>query len=561
MNYSPAIEQKEYLRAPSITDEPLLVVLLKMFLLLGFVAFAFGCSPATKTASIVSSPGEPATPDSLPVSIKLDQDLGKTLDQLLSSPDFAQGRWGVAVFALKDGKLIYEHGGDQLFTPASNMKIYTTAVAVDLLGPDYRWRTSVYSDSEPDSSGTIRGDVVLYGRGAPDFISANRHDNSNSIEELTKALVERGVKHIQGNVIGDESYFRGDPTGEGWQWNDLQWYFGAEASALTVNANSVEVSITSSPKTSEPPKVTTNDVDGYVQTTNNLITVGQGEPLRIGVKREPTDNNVIVWGQYPAGARGYGASMSVHTPSLWAAKIFLRSLKSHGIVVDGDARYRDSRIAEQNRFDPQGKSELAFVNSKTLGEIVRTTNKLSVNLYAELLLRTLGRERTAMLSADSEVGRERGDDERGTDLVRLWLSKQGIKISNLAIHDGSGLSRLDLVTPRATAQLLEAIRKTNSAKVFTDSLPIAGTDGTLGGRLKATEGRVVAKTGALTYDNSLSGYFTANNGETYAFSVICNDFVGHSGSIRLIDQLMIALTQHLDNGAPALKSTQPKAKQ
>ncbi len=558
MSYSQSIEQNE--SSPGLSNRSNSSNFIGVLLVL--LVFIFGCSQSPHTSQATPSQPEPTrAPEPPPIAVKLDQDLGKTLDQLLSNPEFSQARWGVAVLALKDGKLIYEHNGDQLFTPASNMKVYTTAVALDLLGADYHWRTSVYSDSEPDASGTIRGDVVLYGRGAPDFLSSNKHDSTNSIEELTKSLVARGVKHIQGNVVGDESYFRGDTISQGWQWNDLQWYFGAEASALTVNANSVEVSITSATKTSEQPKVTTSDVDGYVQTINNLVSVERGEPLRIGVKREPTDNNVIVWGQYPVGARGYGASLSVHQPAVWAAKIFLRMLKSQGITVDGQAVGRDSRVAEKDRFNPDGKHELAFSNGKSLGEIVRMTNKLSVNLYAELLLRTIGRERSPMLPPDSEIGRERGDDESGVDLIRLWLSKQGIKTSNLALHDGSGLSRLDLVTPRATAQLLEAIRKTNSARIFTDSLPIAGTDGTLGGRLKVTEGRLVAKTGALTYDNSLSGYFTASDGQTYSFSVICNDFVGHGGSVRLIDQLVTAFTLHLDQGQSLPSKSPSKAKQ
>jgi len=559
MSYSQATEQNESLPGQSNrsnSSRPISVVLLLVLLV-----FIFGCSQNLSSPQAAHSHPEPTTPDPPPIAVKFDQDLGKTLDDLLNSSEFSEGRWGVAVLALKDGKLIYDHNGDQLFTPASNMKIYTTAVALDLLGADYHWRTSVYSDAEPDATGTIRGDIVLYGRGAPDFLSSNKTDNTNSIEELTNSLVARGVRHIQGNVIGDESYFRGDTISEGWQWNDLQWYFGAEASALTVNTNSVEVRITSATKTSQQPKVSTTDVDGYVQVINNLVSVGPGEPLRIGVKREPTDNDIIVWGQYPVGARGYGASLSVHQPSAWAARMFLRMLRSRGVTVDGQAMERDSRVAEKDRFNPEGKHELVFVNGKSLGEIVRTTNKLSVNLYAELLLRTMGRERSPMLPPDSEIGRERGDDERGADLIRLWLSKQGINTSHLALHDGSGLSRLNLVTPRATAQLLEAIRKTNSARIFMDSLPIAGTDGTLGGRLKITEGRVVAKTGALTYDNSLSGYFTSSAGQSYSFSVICNDFLGHDGSIRLIDQLITALTVHLDRRLPTPLSSSSKSKQ
>src|SRR4029078_3582006 len=260
----------------------------------------------------------------------------------------------------------------------------------------------------------------------------------------------QGVKRVQGNVIGDDSYFRGDSTGQGWQWNDLQWYFGAEASALTVNANLIELSITAAATITDQPKIVANDLDDYVQITNNLSSVEHDQRIKLGVKRDPSNNNVLVWGQYPIGASGYGVSLSVHRPSLWAAKIFQRTLKEHGIVVDGMAQARDFRVNEDKRVDPASQLELAFVGSKPLGEIIKTTNKFSVNLYAELLLRTVGRERAQMLSNDEADGREIGDDERGTALIRLWLTREGVNVNGLALHDGSGLSRLDLVSPRAT---------------------------------------------------------------------------------------------------------------
>ncbi len=523
----------------------------------------FGCSqsqPPSDRQPTQASQIQSSSTNAAELPVHIDGELSASLDQLLKSPEFSHGRWGVAVISLKDGKLIYEHNGDHLFTPASNMKVYTTAVALDLLGADYRWRTSVYSENQPDVNGIIRGDVILYGRGAPDLISANRNENHNSLEHLAKALVARGIKRIEGNIVGDESYFRGDPIGQGWQWNDLQWYFGAEASALTVNANSVEISITSSSNLNEPPKVVSNDLDGYLQLTNNLATVARNEEIKIGVHRGLSDNTVNVWGQYPVLTRGYGVSLSVHRPALWAASIFLRTLRTHGIVVDGVAKFRDSRVPVKSRFEPSGNHELAFVTSQSLSEIVKVTNKFSVNLYAELLLRTIGRERAAMLPDEREIGRELGDDERGTRLIELWLRNQKIDTRNLAIHDGSGLSRLNLVTPRATSQLLEAIRRTTSARIFTESLPVAGTDGTLQSRLQATSGRIAAKTGALTYVNSLSGYLTASAGQVYAFSITCNDQVETRNSLRLIDHFVLKLSAHFDSGTQAGRLP-PKAKQ
>jgi serine-type D-Ala-D-Ala carboxypeptidase/endopeptidase (penicillin-binding protein 4) len=484
-----------------------------------------------------------STPLHAPVLGKGNREVADALNALLDSREYASARWGVAIASLRDGKLMYERNGDKAFTPASNMKIYTTAVALDLLGSDYRWRTSVYSEAEPDSNGVVPGDLILYGKGAPDLLAANRKDNQNSLEELAIALTKRGVKRVAGNVIGDESYFRGEPIGIGWQWNDLQWYFGAEASALTINANAVEISITQPTKPGDQPKVATDDGDGFVQVRNNMAAAERGGKYRIGIQRGLSDNKVIVWGEMPPGVPGYGANLSVHQPALWASRLFVRALNAHGIMVDGSAMSRDWRVPENERFDPQNKLELAHVDSESLGELVRVTNKHSVNLYAELILRTLGRERAAMLPVDAERGRERGDDEAGIGIVQLWLSRSGVKTAGIAIHDGSGLSRLDLVTPETTVGLLQAIHRASVSQIFIDSLPIAGTDGTLQGRLQELKGKLAAKTGALTYDNSLSGYLTLDTGEVLVFSIMCNDSLGKGGAIRLIDQLISTLAK------------------
>lgn len=473
--------------------------------------------------------------------VDIDQKISKALDAILDEPEFNNSRWGVAVMSLASGKVLYQRNGNKLFTPASNMKLYSTAVSLDLLGADYRWRTSVYSETDPDQSGTIQGDLILYGRGAPDLTALNKQDSKNSLEELAKSLSARGVKRIEGNIVGDESYFRGDPTGQGWQWNDLQWYFGAEASALSINANSVEVSITPGTKVNEPAIVVTNDVDGYVEVVNNVSTVAPGEKIKLGVNRGLSDNRITVWGQYPVGEKGYGATLAVHRPSLWAANMFKRALANQGITVNGSVKYRDSRMPLKDRFNPEGKRELAHVQSRPLSDIIKTTNKYSVNLYAELLLRTLGREREPMLNLDNRESREIGDEELGGQLIKLWLRRNGGNTSGLAIHDGSGLSRLDLVTPIATTQLLRAIRLTNSGEVFLRSLPISATDGTLGGRLSEAKGAIFAKTGALTYDNSLSGYLVGKNNQVYLFSVICNDQVGPKVTNSQIDRLVTSL--------------------
>jgi D-alanyl-D-alanine carboxypeptidase/D-alanyl-D-alanine-endopeptidase (penicillin-binding protein 4) len=465
-------------------------------------------------------------------------ELTRRIDTAIDQSELAYARWGICVISLSDGSVVYQRNADRLFTPASNMKIYTTGVALDLLGAEYRWKTSVYANNQPDASGSIEGDLILYGRGAPDLMARSKDDSKGSLAKLADDLYARGVRHVTGNVIGDESYFRGDPLGDGWQWTDLQWYFGAEASALTVNGNEVDVNFVPSTKAGESSVVRVSDPEGYVTVQNRMAVAKQGVRPTIGVHRGLSDNNIEVWGEFAPGSKGFGARLSVHNPALWAAKLFLGALKTRGITVEGQTITRSSRVPPSQRFNPPQSIELASVTSQPLSEIVKRTNKESVNLYAELILRTLGRERGELAALPEAVGKERGDDETGLAVIRVWLGRAGIATSSIALHDGSGLSRLDLVTPESSARLLLSLSRTSSASAFRESLPISGRDGTLGGRLKTLIDKVSAKTGSLTYDNSLSGYLTTAKGEFWAFSIMCNDQTSHADSTRLIDQIV-----------------------
>jgi len=493
--------------------------------------------PKTKTAEKQTQPSASATPAN-------DAQLAELLDGMIDNSEFSSARWGVCVVNLADGRTLYTRNADRLFTPASNMKVYTTAVALDVLGTDYRWRTSVYADSTPDNAGTIKGDLVLYGRGAPDLTSRAHKDVPASLTQLVDALYQSGVRHVRGNVIGDDSYFRGESLGDGWLWNDVQWYFGAEPSALSIDDNEVDVEVKPPAKNGDGPIAKLSREQPELEITSDMIVVPSDKRMSVGIHRGLSDNRVHVWGEFPASSKGFGARLSIHHPAEFAATLFLNALKARGIAVDGQATSRDFRTPRTRRFDPTHATELASVSSSTLAEVVRATNKESINLNAELILRTLGRERGASPSNGEQENYERGDDVAGLELIREWLGRNGIQTSQLALHDGCGLSRLDLVKPETTVGLLRAIARTGAASAFHDSLPIAGTDGTLGGRLKDYKDRIVGKTGKLSYDNSLSGYLTTPKGETYVFSIMANDQTGATSSTQLIDKLLGAIADY-----------------
>src|ERR1051325_3950022 len=472
-------------------------------------------------------------------------ELGGKIDRAIDESAFATARWGVYVSSLRDGRVLYARNGNKPIMPASNMKVYTTALALDLLGADYRWRTSVYAAAAPDKDGTISGDIILYGRGAPDLTSETKGGRVSGLGQLADALYARGVRRVRGNVLGDESYFRGEALGDGWLWNDVQWYFGAEVSALTINGNETTLTVTPGAKAGDAVGVKFDIPSNYLHIRNDASTLERGTPTTIGITRGLSDNEARVWGQFPAGGRGFSARLSVHRPAFWAAELFREALRARGIAVEGEAQTRDARSEINARFDPQSAVELTSVQSKTLGEIARATNKESINLNAELILRTLGKERGQM-APDPDLHRNatRGDDEAATAVIRLWLGRAGIPTDGLSLHDGSGLSRLDLVTPEVTARLLAAIAGTASASVFRDSLPVAGRDGTLGGRLRDSAGRIQAKTGTLTYTNSLSGYVRTAGDEPLVFSIICNNETAEGSSTRVIDEIARLLASY-----------------
>lgn len=489
----------------------------------------------TKAQTATSTP---AAPDVVPAGP--DTGLAREIDRIFGETDLKPARFGVFVIS-KEGRVLYARNSDQLFTPASNMKVYTTAVALDLLGADFRWRTSVYANKQPDANGTITGDLTLYGRGAPDLLSKPKGD-APSLPKLAEQLYQAGVREIRGNIIGDNSYFRGELFGDGWQWNDIQWYFGAEPSALSIDENSVEVTIGPSNKQGSSANVVINPNSSPLRLVNETKTAERGDTTSIGIMRELSGNALRVWGEFPVNGRAFSAFLSVHDPAMWAATQFKQALIARGIKVTGDARARDFRLAETENSDPQKSVELAHEDSAPLSDIVRHTNKESDNLYAELILRTVGKERGANVpDPDPRKNRERGDDEAGTAVVRSWLESKGINTKGLAIRDGSGLSRLDMITPETTSRLLLAMANSNSATAFRESLPISGRDGTLNTRLKKLTGRISAKTGTLTYTHSLSGYATTTSNQTLVFSIMCNDATNGRGAVQLIDDIASAI--------------------
>jgi serine-type D-Ala-D-Ala carboxypeptidase/endopeptidase (penicillin-binding protein 4) len=447
--------------------------------------------------------------------------LAKKIDETIEKSEFANARWGVFAVSLKDGRVIAARDAQKLFNPASVQKIITSIVALDRLGADFRWRTRLYA-REKIENGTLKGDLVLYGEGAPDL-------SDEGIENLVAQLKAKGLQKIKGQIVGDESYFTGETVGDGWAWNELQWYYGAEASALSINKNLVNVSLQDGKPKAEP-------ATAPVEFSGEVAALQNGAAESIGVKRGLGSNKIYVWGE----GRNLDVRVAVENPALWSAKILKDALVKKGIAVEGDAKSAD--WTSTDKFDPETGGELASVESRTLGEIVRKMNKDSVNLYAELILRTLGKKFGAEVPDDISKGRKtRGDDAAGVAVIKKWLQANGVSFQETeTISDGSGLSRLNFVTPETIGRALVAGNQITAAEIFKSSLPVAATDGTLRGRLGNSAGKISAKTGSIAYVNALAGYAKRAD-ETLAFVILCNNETRRADSSVLIDALAASL--------------------
>jgi len=461
---------------------------------------------------------------------------------VLADPDLARAYWGIEIVSLTTGKVLYLQNGDKLFTPASNTKLFTTSAALALIGPDYKFRTSVETTGSLDKHGRLSGDLLLVGRGDPNLsgrelpydLRTQRNDHPIKVlEDLADSLVQKGVKYVDGDLVADDSYFAFERYGEGWSQADLVWGDGAPVSALAINDNVVFVNILPADRPGDRAFVSVVPFADYYRVDNRIITTPAGTARRIFFNREPGSTALTLWGEMPIDDQGANQALAIEDPAAFASELFRSLLEKRGITVYGRQRTRHTELAGLSTFSVTATAEargggdellhpglpnqtlvLASYESKPLIEDIRVVNKVSQNLHAEILLRLLAREK----GTAPTVG-------NGLEVLRGFLSKVGIPSDQYVFYDGSGLSRQNLVTPHAMVMLLTYASNQSWGKEFRDTLPLAGVDGSLADRLKGTiaQGRVYAKTGSLGGVKSLSGYATTNHGDQVAFSILSNN--------------------------------------
>lgn len=482
------------------------------------------------------SPSPIPAPAKSSVPSKSVAELQQKIAAVLAKPELSSALIGLKIVSLDTGKVIFEENEDKLLRPASNMKLYTVAAALDRLSPDYRFTTSVYAPKRPDSSGVIKGDLTIFGRGDPSLAARfNNGDYFKGINALADKIVASGVKKVDGDLVGDESYFVGPRYGSGWAWEDLTWYYGAEVTPLTINDNALDLFIKPGPGVGKPAVITTGPPDPLLQIVNRVTTAPAGTRREISISRGLGEDVIVISGKIAADDKGYTGGIGISHPAMLFVYLLRSALAQKGVAIKGKSRTVDLQTKEISATRPPlyaatGGSdsppiEIATLQSPPFSVIAAQTLKPSQNLYTELILRTLGKVAPVPSTTTPPPSGQTSED-LGILVVQDFLKTVGLRPESLVLNDGSGLSRNDMITAESSVQLLTFMSRHRHAQVFYDGLPIAGVDGTLRSRLKNTpaENNLRAKTGSLSSAASLGGYVTTAAGEKLVFSIMVNNY-------------------------------------
>jgi D-alanyl-D-alanine carboxypeptidase/D-alanyl-D-alanine-endopeptidase (penicillin-binding protein 4) len=460
--------------------------------------------------------------------------LAENIERLIaSSPAARTAFWGIRIVDLASGKTIYEANPDHFFVPASNTKLFTTAMALERLGPDFTFRTRVVADGPPDAEGRIHGELRLVGGGDPNLsaraipyrIGPVTGNPLAAVEDLADQVAARGVKRIEGDVVGDDTWYVWEPYAVGWSIDDPRSDDGPPISALTLNDNTLTLSIRPGAAVGSPAVLSLSPPVEYYLLENRVRTVAAGGDRRVRMERIPGSRDVRLWGTLPLRDRGQELLLGIEDPALYAAAALRQALEERGIAVAGSVRARHLYPDQAMEPAPAENSglELASRTSAPLLEDLRITDKVSQNLHAELALRAVGRARRGIGSF--EVAREE---------EQAFLAEAGIETGAYNLLDGSGLSRLNLVTPAAVVKLLRYLYDSPARDNWISLLPVGGQDGTLATRFGdgAAAGHIHAKTGSLSHASALSGYAEKPGGQWVAFSILVNNYNGSAAEVR-----------------------------
>ena len=462
--------------------------------------------------------------------------LDKAIDDLKKDEVLKHGTWSICVMNTKQDTAIAEYNSTISVVPASTMKIVTTGAALSILGSDFVFETQLQYDGTLDTvSGLLKGNLYIKGGGDPTLGSeyfTDKKDSLTIIEKWAVILKAKGIKKIDGAIIGDAGIFEDNMTPSQWIWGDMGNYFGAGASGLTYHDNKYTIFFRSGAagsKTSingiQPP------VEG-LQLINNVTSGGSDDNAFIYGSQY--SNYRAAQGTIPANKNNYEVDGAIPDPALFCAQALETALKNIDVAVTEKATTLRA-LKEKNEYAEANRKVLYSNYSPTLDKIIFWTNLKSINLYAEHLLKYISYKKTGF-----------GSESQGTDIVTNFWKSRGVDVSGFFMNDGCGLARANVITTKTETQILQLISKDKNFNIFFNSLPIAGKPGSLGGMCVGTcaENNLRAKSGYITRARGYAGYVKNKKGELLCFSLLANNYDCTPTEMKQkLEKLLIAIAE------------------
>jgi len=456
-------------------------------------------------------------------TIEAKGDLSNQLDHLLNNDPSLNGAIaGVSIRSASTGQIIYDHAGNIRLRPASNMKLLTAAAALSALGENYRFTTEILANGRQQGS-TLQGNLFLKGKGDPTLLKKD-------FDAMASDLRKKGIKVINGDLIGDDTWYDNVRLSTDLMWSDEMSYYGAQVSALTASpdkdfdAGTVVVEVKPGNEIGSRGFVAVTPNTSYVNIVNNVVTVSPDSRKEISIKRNHGSNTITIEGTIPVRASTTKEWIAVWEPTRYALNLFKQSLVENGIRIKGKVKTGEAS---------DGAQILITHKSIPLKQLLIPFKKLSNNGHAETLVKEMGR-----------VVNGEGSWDKGIEVMKAQLSKLGVAANTLVIRDGSGISHIDLVPANEVSTLLFAAQKQKWYQSYLQSLPVAGekdkmVGGSLRYRMKSAplKGNVKAKTGTLSTITSLSGYVKTKSGKELIFSILLNNLTDESKGKDIEDKI------------------------
>jgi serine-type D-Ala-D-Ala carboxypeptidase/endopeptidase (penicillin-binding protein 4) len=458
--------------------------------------------------------------------------LRHAIDSMLAAPETRHARWAVLIVDPEVGDTLYSHDAGKLLVPASNMKIVTSAVALDALGPDFRFATPVIDRGEI-RAGTLEGDLLVAGRGDPSVSDSLSGNAMLPLRAIADSLWTRGIRKVRGRVLPFGNAFPDANAGHAWDWEDLDFSYAAMIDELLFNDGFATIQVRGAERAGVPPQARTAPARTFPRLRVEALTVDRGtgrdSVAQIDAVKDTVRGDVVVTGTIPVGDTTTVA-ITFRDPSEAYLAALREVLQDRGITVGGD-----SVIPPGTRMDT-----LFVLRSLPLSQILPAFLKPSQNQIGEMLFKTIALQRT-------DTGTVRIARRLVAERLRDWRAEP----DGFLVWDGSGLSRQDLLSPETIVRVLDAMRRSPHFQVYYDALPVAGVDGTLRGRMRGTvaEANVHGKTGTLSNVRSLSGYVNTAGGRLLIFSVLCNNYLVPTAYVsRVQDSIAVRLTRMRGTG-------------